>query len=295
MLDMGGYGTGARYLLEIAVKRNDLLLAEWLLSHGASANAAPAADPRLPKASLHAVAVRSGKREMADLLVRHGATPSGAMIDDEQAFLAACLHLDRERAEALIAEHPEYLRSTAAMFAAARQDRPDVVALLLDLGVPIEVENEHRQRPLHAAAWSDAVHVGQLLIDRGAEIDPRESQWQNTPLDFAVYGQQQRMIELLNRHSRDIGNLVFVGSVDRVREVLRDDPALAKSVTKRGETPLTWLPDDEAAAAEIVRLFLAHGADAGVRDRSGLTAADYASRRGLEEAAALLRADERPG
>jgi ankyrin repeat protein len=49
-----------------------------------------------------------------------------------------------------------------------------------------------------------------------------------------------------------------------------------------------WLPDDESAAAAIVKLFLQHGADVGIRDDNGLSAADHASRRGLEEAARLL-------
>jgi ankyrin repeat protein len=63
-------------------------------------------------------------------------------------------------------------------------------------------------------------------------------------------------------------------------------------MTRNRETPLAWLPDDEAAAVEIVRLFLDHGADASVRSADGLTAADYASRRGLEAAARLLRQSE---
>jgi hypothetical protein len=158
--------------------------------------------------------------------------------------------------------------------------------------VPIEVENEQKQRPLHIAAWHDALRVAQLLIDRGAEIDPVESSWSNTPLDFAVYGQLPRMIELLSHHSRDIWNLVFTGNVERVREVLNEQPDLARVVTKRNATPLMWLPDDEPSAVALVRLFVAEGADPGLRDTNGLTAADHASRRGLEEAAALLRAHE---
>jgi hypothetical protein len=53
-----------------------------------------------------------------------------------------------------------------------------------------------------------------------------------------------------------------------------------------------WLPNDEHDAAAIVRLFLDCGADARVVSGEGLTAADYASRRGLREAASLLRAAE---
>ena len=47
--------------------------------------------------------------------------------------------------------HPEYLRSPTAMFAAAQQDRADVVAFLLDLGMSVEIEDEinsaHCTRP----------------------------------------------------------------------------------------------------------------------------------------------------
>ena len=42
MFDMGNYGSGARFLLETAVKKRDLGLAEWLLARGANPNAAPA-------------------------------------------------------------------------------------------------------------------------------------------------------------------------------------------------------------------------------------------------------------
>jgi ankyrin repeat protein len=212
-------------------------------------------------------------------------------LEGEQEFVAACLRLDRERVRTLVAEHPEYLRSPKAILAAAERDRADVVAMLLDLGVPIEIENELRQRPLHAAAWSGSLTVARLLIERGADIDPRDTQYQNTALDYAVYLQNQPMIELLSQYSRDIWNLVFTGNVERVRAVLHDQPELAL-LTDDGHTPLTWLPEDEAAAAEIVRLFLAHGANARIMDGNGLTAADHASRRGLEEAASLLRAVE---
>ena len=40
-----------------------------------------------------------------------------------------------------------------------REDRADVVAFLLDLGTPIEVEDAQKQRPLHVAAANDAVDV----------------------------------------------------------------------------------------------------------------------------------------
>ena len=43
MFDMGAYGSGARFLLETAVKKRNVRLAEWLLAHGANPDAGPGA------------------------------------------------------------------------------------------------------------------------------------------------------------------------------------------------------------------------------------------------------------
>jgi ankyrin repeat protein len=290
MLDMGGYGTGARYTLEMAIRHDNVALARWALEHGASSLAVPARDPRMPGSALYEEAIRRGRVRIAELLLKHGAPPVALQPSDEEAFIAACFERDAGRARALVARQPDLLASTEAIDAAAKTDRADVAELLLDLGMSIELENRKHQRPLHFAAWHDAADTARLLIGRGAAIDPVESEWNNTPLDFAVYGLHMRTIQVLVPHSRDISNLVFVGAVERLRELIEKEPDLARTTAAGGETPLMWLCDDELAAAAIVRLFLENGADAAARSGEGLTAADYASRRGLTEAAALLRA-----
>ncbi|MBI4474483.1 MAG: ankyrin repeat domain-containing protein, partial [Acidobacteria bacterium] len=293
MFDMGSYGSGARWHLSIAVQRNDLELAEWCLSHEANANAAPPSDERFSQRSLYEEAVRAGHTDMAELLARYGAPRTAVALQGEEAFALACLRLDRAEASRLMAPHPEYLRSKKALLAALRHDRADVVELLLDLGLDVDFEYEHRQRPLHLAAAEDAVRVAELLINRGAQIDPVESNWNNTPIDFAVWHEYPRMMELLGRHTRDAGNLTFIGNVPRLREVLTERPERAK--LNWGETPLFWLSEDEEKALEIIDLFLAHGADAGFRRKDGRTAADIARRRGLHRAAARLEtASQRP-
>ena len=225
---------------------------------------------------------------MAELLVKYGAKPTAFVPDDKELFTEACLRLDREGARRLLQQHPELLNTTDAMFAATKKDRVDAVELLLDLGTSPNVEDSKKQRPLHIAGYKDAVRVAQLLIDRGAEIDMREANWSNTPLDCAVYYQHPRMIALLSQYSRDVWNLVYVGNVERLREIFAARPDLAKVVWDKW-TPLMWLPEDEARAVEIVKLFLQHGADPSIRNKEGLTAADYARKRALNEAAELLR------
>jgi ankyrin repeat protein len=256
MLDPWGRGHGAAFLLEAADDRHLVKLTDWLVAHGAR----PRTVPREPART------------------------------DEDAFVAACLRLDRADVEKRLAEHPEYLRSTRAMFAAARADRADVVGLLLDLGVSPEIENadQGRARPLHEAAAADAAPVITLLVERGAEVDAREANWNATPLGFAAFGERARAIEALGRVSRDIFNLTSVGNVDRVRALLDEEPDLAKAMKKNGATPLMWLPDDEPRAVAIVDLFLAHGADPAARTSEGKTAVDMALERGLDLAAARL-------
>jgi uncharacterized protein len=303
MIAMGGYGSGARWMLTVAMRSNDLTLARWILSHGASPNAAPPRAKSMSQRSLYEDAVRGGLTEMAELFALYGASRTNVTLDGVEAYTAACLRLDTEAVKAMVVSHPEYLRVPQPMLIAADRDRDDIVRFLLDLGVSPDVENAQRERGLHMAAYSNSPRVAQLLLERGAEVDPVESNWSNTPLGAAVYSQHPKMIELLGRVSRDIWELAYAGNIERLREILSANPELAKT-TSGGHTPLMWLvPDDEARAMEIAMLLLAYGADPTLKTKEGAesgvagfshreggeTAADRALRLGLFEVAELLR------
>jgi ankyrin repeat protein len=89
------------------------------------------------------------------------------------------------------------------------------------------------------------------------------------------------MVRLLAQYSREIPTLCYRGCVDRVRELVTDDPRRAREAGKNGYTALWWLPDDEDAAMQLVELLLAAGVDPSARNREGTTAADWARRRGM--------------
>jgi ankyrin repeat protein len=288
MLDMWGYGPGAYFLLKVAVQKKDMMLAEWVLSHGASPNATSSHPMFKPRRTLYEDAVLDGLTDVAALLVRHGASATVPVLDEQESFIDACFTLDRDRVRADLERHPEYLEMPAAMFAAAQKDRVDVITFLLDLGVPIEVHDEHNTRSLHHAAGDNALRVARLLIERGAEIDPIETNYGGTPIGWAGHGDKLEMIELLSGFCRNVWTLSFRGYIDRLREVLNEEPDLAKLVNDQGITLLWWLPDDEAKAIEIVELLLAHGADPSIRSKGGKTAADWALRRGMLEVARRL-------
>lgn len=288
MLDMGGYGSGARFILEMAIRHRDMRLAEWALERGANPNSAPARDKRWHKHSLYELALLDRLPHMAELFIRFGAARTTPALSDEEQFLDACFRLDRARAATLLQEHPEYLKAPHAMFEAAKRDRPDVLALLLDLGFPLEIQDNTGKRALHAAALANGVRAAQFLIERGAEIDPRESTYGGAPIGWASHGDQLDVMDLLSRHSKAIWTLCFRAYVDRLREVLHESPELARQVSDEGVTPLWWLPDDDEKAMEIVELLLAAGADPSVRSRDGRTAADWARRRGMTAVAERL-------
>jgi ankyrin repeat protein len=299
MLDMRGAPSlgdedrvhhGARFMLDAAVDRNLLDMAEWMLLHGADPNA-PAG--RLWKGrtrTLYQEAVARGHDEMAALLARHGASTLLSKIEGYEMFADACTRGDREQIVALLERHPEYLVDPRAMHDALKHDRVEVVQLLLDGGVsPAIMDPASGTSALHVAASANALRSAALLLERGADVDVRDRMYDSPPLGWAAYFQHARMVELLGAHSRDIWYLTHTGRVERLRAVLAEEPELARVVGKDGDTPLMWLPGDAASALAIATLLLKHGADAGRLNAKGDSAASIAERRGLDEVAALLR------
>jgi ankyrin repeat protein len=280
---------GARFMLDAAVDRNLLRMAEWMLSHGASPDA-PAG--RLWKGrtrTLYQDAVARGHDEMAALLARHGASTLLSKVEGYEMLVDACARGDREEIVALLERHPGYVADPRAMHEALKRDRMEVIQLLLDHGVsPAITDPASGTSALHVAASADALHSAALLLERGADVDVRDRLYDSPPLGWAAYFQHARMIELLGAHSRDVWYLAHTGRVDRLREVLAEEPERARVVGKDGDTPLMWLPADTASALAIAKLFLEHGADAARLNARGDSAAALAERRGLDEVAALL-------
>jgi ankyrin repeat protein len=128
------------------------------------------------------------------------------------------------------------------------------------------------------------------LIAAGAEIDRRERKWNGTPLSWAVVLGRPQMVDLLAPLSRDMWPLVHLGLTERLEAVLSADPDLANRTRAQADTPtpLFYLPDDEDKATDVARILLRHGADPGMRNKSGHTAIEAARRRDLDEAAEVM-------
>jgi ankyrin repeat protein len=162
-------------------------LAELLLDHGAAL-----VGPGTAWQSAVLTALIFGYPGTAELLVRRGAPVDqlpvaaglGRMADVERLFPDAS-GTERHQALAL----------------AAQLGKADAVGLLLDAGQDPDRRNpdgyHSHSTPLHQAALSGHESVVRLLLDRGARLDIPDSIYQGTPLDWARYGKQERIVALL--------------------------------------------------------------------------------------------------
>jgi ankyrin repeat protein len=172
--------------LEAGCQRDFL---ELLLDHTADPNAA-GPDGRTP----HQLATAAGRTDIADLLRRHGAADTATAAD---RFLSACRRADRAQADQLLNDDPGLLErlkeeERAAIFRAAEQGDTAAVGLMLDLGFPLETRGDDGGTALHAASYNGSPQTVYLLLDRGANIEARDTTWNDTPLGWAAIGSGER-------------------------------------------------------------------------------------------------------
>jgi uncharacterized protein len=271
------------YLLGNAVSQNHLARAAWLLNHGADANGLGAYSKRPHRTE----ALIRGYDEMAALLVRHGAI--AIPLEGKAAFSAACRKLDHDTARALARQHPEFLADHEPMLTAARDGRADIVALLLELGMKVDIADESEQRGLHNAVISGSLETVKLLVTNGADID-RPTKKYGGAMGFAAHFKRRKIAAYLAPLSHDVHNLTHLGMKQRLGELFATEPDLVNARHFRGGfTPLFMLPDDDDDAAEMAAFLLTHGADPTIRSPDGMTVEQSLRKQGLIERADFLR------
>ena len=118
--------------------------------------------------------------------------------------VAAGLGLLGETARLLPSADSE--RQRAALTLACMHGHTRVAQLLLDAGVDPSQYNPEgmhgHSTPLHQAVWSNRETVVHLLVERGARLDMRDTIYDGTPLDWAVYGQRSEIADYLRDHDR---------------------------------------------------------------------------------------------
>ncbi|MBO3751682.1 ankyrin repeat domain-containing protein [Streptosporangiaceae bacterium NEAU-GS5] len=169
----------------------DATLVGLLLEHGGDTGAA-GPDGLSP----YRLAVREGRADIAELLLRHGARDEATVVD---LFLTACSGADRDGATRLLREHPELRdivtdRDRGVIVAAADRGDIDAVRLMLELGFPADTRTgPDAATALHAAARAGSADVVQILLAAGADVDARDSIGDASPLSWGVVGSGRRL------------------------------------------------------------------------------------------------------
>lgn len=272
------------YLLGNAVENRHQRRAEWLLTHGARADARHAYSGE----RLHTHARLAGARDMVALLERHGAVPEA--LSGERALMAALQAGDDAAVDALVRATPALVASPVPLFGAASAGNARAIELLVRMGARVDVLDHEGASPLHRAAFSGSVAAVEALLAAGAVVDHRDPRWHSTPMGWASHLGRRAVAERLASVTRDVRALVRSARLERLAAVLREDATGATERVPVAEAPtaLFCLPDDGDAATEAVQLLRAHGADVSVRDGQGRTAAQVARLRGLDDAAEAL-------
>jgi ankyrin repeat protein len=60
---------------------------------------------------------------------------------------------------------------------------------MLDLGFPVDARGvDSGETALHAAAYAGSADTARMLIEHGADIDARDTEWSSPPLEWALVG-----------------------------------------------------------------------------------------------------------
>ncbi len=270
------------YQLQWATRWNYPKRVELLVENGADANRpVQHPDARTP----HGDAVYHGNESIAEYLGAQGAVVTA--LQDLDRFAGACISGDGVRARALLKGDPSLIdklgeREKALMENAIGSDNRGAVRLMVELGFDVNACG------MHDAARYGHLDMIKLLVELGADVSFQESGHEISVPGFASHYQQDSVIDYLAQFV-GIHRAVKSDLLDRVRELLRDDPGCANERDEDGNTPLHCLDVDNRMvdAEEILHLLVTNGADVNARNKENLTPLDR-----LERLTGFVRKDD---
>ena len=172
-------------------------LLDLLLAHGAEPDR-PARQGRSP----YTLALLQGRADLADLLRRYGAADDST---DTDRFLAALQHADQAAVREQVDREPGLAgrlspaQEADALIRAAETGHTAALTLMLDLGFGVDAHGgENGGTALHAAAYAGSADAARLLLDRGADVNARDENWDSHPLVWAAIGSSEK--PFLNPH-----------------------------------------------------------------------------------------------
>ena len=229
-------------------------------------------------------AVRENRLDVVRFLLEHDHNPLDLWVDDDPLEIArdrGYVEMERLLAETLATKFNASSRGELVALALRSRDLEKMRELLDAEPQLIGTGDKGSSQPIHWATMTRQLDAIDELLRRGADINARRMDgarpihvtngdyvyrgWRDVPRDWPVTPSQV-MAHLKSRGAIiDLPTACHTGDIERVRELLREDPSLAN---KTGEHDGYYLgagsPLSNAAAVgrmDIVQLLLDHGAD----------------------------------
>ncbi|MEW6355693.1 MAG: ankyrin repeat domain-containing protein [Planctomycetota bacterium] len=160
-------------------------------------------------------------------------------------------------------------RRSTAVHEAARDGNEEMLieSLAEDDRSDLRLTDNDGRTPLHVATEAGQLHIVELLIRKGAEVDVRDYAEQ-TPLHYAAHVREPAYSEL-------------------IAERLIENGADMNAVDRYGHTPLHHAAYHKRI--ELARVLMSCGANAKATDTKGRTPLDIAVERGHGEVAEIIR------
>ena len=284
----------ARLLIEelwAAAKNNFPERVTLLVDHGIDVNVPGLRNGRTP----YEEALRAGNHRIAEYLLENGARKTD--LDPLETFALACINGRRDEVHERLAKDPGLLDRLGhqgrveLLHRAVDARQEDGIRLIVDLGVDINgmVPGTGLDRGvLHNAAGWGGLDMVRLLISLGADLHLRDQPYHSTPIGWAFHNRQREVVEYLLAFAT-IFDAVRCDGVERVAELLRQDPALAGARDDEGSPLVYYLHPEMERLREMVQLLVAHGADLNVRGKDGRTLLDRALAAGAGDFVDVLR------
>jgi ankyrin repeat protein len=234
-------------------------------------------------------AVRENRHEVASYLLDHGADPLSLAVND--TLLEICRDRGYTELENLLRSRLATQQRASSegepIAAAIREHDLEKVRSLLDRSPELLHAGDGRSnQPIHWAVMTRQLEFVDELLTRGADINAARFDgarpiqlangdyyfrgWRDVPQDWPTTPAQ--VIAHLRARGAycDMCTACHVGDLERVRELLRHDPSLAKRISEYVTYyQASGSPLKNAAAQghiEIVKLLLDHGADPNLRE-----------------------------
>lgn len=176
-------------------------------------------------------AAHCGHHVALELLTRHGAAEP---LSPEEEFVAACMAGDEPRARSILSTRPDLIQQHAAaarefLYSSAWRSNLPAVRTLLKIGFDVAWGNRRGQTALHAAAWQGNLELVQFLLDYRPPLEVKETEYNCTPLEWAMHGSQfcRPSNPVLTSDARDeryaaiVTVLIAVGSPRPVDRLIR--------------------------------------------------------------------------